>query len=102
MAFTYSGSTSQSIAVSSTSGIATQLYQIANDYSSSSGALQTLISNLQTRDNDLQQKVNDINSAASTLQTRLQTQYAKYQAAIESANSTLAYLKALLNASSNS
>jgi flagellar hook-associated protein 2 len=101
MAFTYSGSTSQSITVTSTSGIATQLYQVAKDYSSSTGVLQTLITNLTTRDDDLQQKVDDINSAASTLQSQLQTQYAKYQAAIESANSTLDYLKALLNSSSS-
>ncbi|MGY3394234.1 flagellar hook-associated protein 2 [Bradyrhizobium sp. USDA 3311] len=101
MAFTYSDSTSQSITVTSTSGLATQLYQLAKNYSSSSGALQTLITNLTTRDDDLQQKVDDINSAASTLQSQLQTQYAKYQAAIESANSTLTYLKALLNSSSN-
>lgn len=102
MAFTYTGSTSQSITVTSTTGIATQVYQVAKNYSSSTGALQTLITNLTTRDDELQQRVDDINSAASTLQSQLQTQYAKYQAAIESANSTLDYLKALLNASSSS
>lgn len=102
MAFTYTGSTSQSITVTSTTGIATQVYQVAKNYSSSTGALQTLITNLTTRDDDLQQRVDDINSAASTLQSQLQTQYAKYQAAIESANSTLDYLKALLNSSSSS
>ncbi|MBR0819533.1 flagellar filament capping protein FliD [Bradyrhizobium liaoningense] len=101
MAFTYSGSTSQSITVTSTTGIASQIYQIAKNYSSSSGALQTQITSLTTRDDDLQRKVDDINSAASTLQSQLQTQYAKYQAAIESANSTLDYLKALLNSSSS-
>jgi len=101
MAFTYTGSTSQSIAVTSTSGLATQLYQVAKNYSSTTGVLQTLITNLTTRDDDLQQKVDDINSAASTLQSQLQTQYAKYQAAIESANSTLTYLKALLSSSSD-
>jgi len=56
---------------------------------------------LQTRDNDLTSQVNDIESAASTYKTQLQTQYAKYQAAIESANNTLNYLKALLDAGSN-
>lgn len=101
MAFTYSGSTSQSITVTSTQGIATQLYQIAKTYSSSSGALQTLITNLTDRDNELQQKVDDIESAASAYQAQLQTQYAAYQAAIESANNTLTYLKALLNSSSS-
>lgn len=102
MAFTYSGSTSQSITVTSTSGLATQVYQFAKNYSSSSGALQTLITNLTDRDTDLQQKVDDIESAASAYQTQLQAQYAKYQAAIESANNTLTYLKALLNSSSSS
>ncbi|WP_247988865.1 flagellar filament capping protein FliD [Bradyrhizobium sp. 186] len=101
MAFTYSGTTSQSITVTSTSGIATQLYQIAKNYSSNSGALQTLITSLQDRDNDLQQKVDDIESAASAYKAQLQTQYAQYQAAIESANNTLDYLKALLNSSSS-
>ncbi len=57
--------------------------------SASTGALQTQITSLTTRDGELQQKVDDINSAASTLQSQLETQYAKYQAAIESANSTL-------------
>ncbi|MBR0815192.1 flagellar filament capping protein FliD [Bradyrhizobium diazoefficiens] len=99
MAFTYSGSTSQSITVTSSTGIASQIYQLAKDYSSSTGALQTQITSLTTRDEELQQKVDDINSAAATLQSQLQTQYAKYQAAIESASSTLDYLKALLNSS---
>ncbi|WP_430640197.1 flagellar filament capping protein FliD [Bradyrhizobium cytisi] len=101
MAFTYSGSTSQSITVTSTSGIATQLYQLSKTYSSTSGSLQTLITNLTDRDTDLQQKVDDIESAASAYQTQLQTQYANYQAAITSANNTLTYLKALLNSSSS-
>lgn len=101
MAFTYTGSTSQSVTVTSTSGIATQLYQLSKTYSSTSGSLQTLITNLTDRDTVLQQKVDDIDSAASAYQTRLQTQYANYQAAITSANNTLTYLKALLNSSSS-
>lgn len=102
MAFTYSGSTSQSVTVTSTAGIATQLYQLSKTYSSTSGSLQTLITNLTDRDTELQQKVDDIESAASAYQTQLQTQYANYQAAITSANNTLTYLKALLNSSSSS
>ncbi|MGJ4949055.1 flagellar filament capping protein FliD [Bradyrhizobium sp. HKCCYLS20291] len=101
MAFTYSGSTSQSITVTSTQGLATQLYQIAKTASTSTGSLQTLIDNLTSRDETLTTKVNDIKSAAATFQTQLTAQYAKYQAAIESANNMLTYLKALLNASSS-
>jgi len=101
MAFTYSGSTAQSITVTSTSGIAAQIYYIANTYSKSTGSLQTLITDLQSRDSTMQQKVDDIDSAAAAFKAQLQSQYAKYQAAIQSANNTLNYLKALLNAGSN-
>ncbi|MGN8543785.1 flagellar filament capping protein FliD [Bradyrhizobium sp. 13971] len=102
MAFTYTGSTSQSITVTSSSGLATQLYQLAHSSSGTSGQLQTLITNLQSRDTDLQSQVSDIQSNAATFKAQLQVQYANYQAAIESANNTLGYLKALLDASSSS
>ncbi|MBR0869463.1 flagellar filament capping protein FliD [Bradyrhizobium tropiciagri] len=100
MAFSYTGTTSQSITVTSTSGLASQLYQIANTSAGTSGQLQTLIGNLQSRDTDLQGQVNDVQSNAATFKAQLQVQYANYQAAIESANNTLGYLKALLDASS--
>ena len=102
MAFIYSGSTSQSITVTSTSGLAAQIYQIANTSAQSTGSLQTLITNLQSRDDDLTSQVNDIQSAAATFKAQLQNQYANYQAAIESANNTLGYLKALLDAETSS
>jgi flagellar hook-associated protein 2 len=47
------------------------------------------------------QKVNDIQSDAAAYQNQLEAQYAKYQAAIQSANTTMNYLTALLNARSN-
>jgi flagellar hook-associated protein 2 len=102
MAFTYTGSTSQSIAVTSTSGLATQIAQIAKDASSTSGgSFQTLIEGLQTQDTTMQQKIDDIGTAAAAFQTQLKAQYSKYQSAIAAANNTLNYLTALLNAKSN-
>lgn len=101
MAFSYTGSTSQSITVTSTSGLATQLYQLAQTNAGTSGQLQTMNSNLQSRDTDLQSQVSDIQSNAATFKAQLQVQYANYQAAIESANNTLGYLKALLDAASS-
>jgi flagellar hook-associated protein 2 len=101
MAFTYTGSTSQSIAVTSTLGLATQIAQIAGDASANSGSFQTLINNLQTQDTTMQQKINDIDDAASAFQTQLEAQYAIYQSAIQAADNTLNYLSALLNAKSN-
>ena len=101
MAFMYTGSTSQSITVTSTTGLAAQIYSIANTFSESSGPLQTLINDLQSQDDGYTTQVDTIQSDASTYQTQLQDQYAQYQASIESANNTLTYLKALLNSSSS-
>ena len=101
MAFTYTGSTPQSITVTSTQGLANQIYQLAQTASGSSGSLQTQIDSLTTQDSTMSSKVSDIQSAASTFQSQLEAQYAKYQAAIASADNTLTYLKALLNAGSN-
>jgi flagellar hook-associated protein 2 len=98
MAFTYSGSTSTSVTVTSTTGIAAQIYNLAKSSSdTSTGSVQTLITNLQTRDDSMQQQIDDINSRAALYKTMLTNQYAKYQSAISTANSTLDYLSALLN-----
>lgn len=98
MAFTYTGSTSQSIAITSTSGIAAQIHSIAKNASNTStGSLQSVISNLQTQDDSMQQQIDDINSRAALYRTTLTAQYAKYQSAISTANSMLDYLSALLN-----
>lgn len=102
IAFTYTGSTSQSIKVTSSTGIASTLNSIAKTASNTtSGSLQTLIDNLTTQDDTLQEKADTITSQAATYEANLKVRYAKYQSAIESANSTLTYLKALLNASSS-
>jgi flagellar hook-associated protein 2 len=101
MAFNYTGSTSQSITVTSTSGIAAQISQLAGTSSASTGSLQTQIDSLTTQDTAMQSKVNDIQSAAITYRAQLEAQYATYQAQIQSSNTLLNYLKALLNAGSN-
>ncbi|MBB5049144.1 flagellar hook-associated protein 2 [Rhodopseudomonas rhenobacensis] len=103
MAFNYRGSTSQSITVTSTSGIAAQIYSLAKDVSNTStGSLQVLITNLKTQDDTLQQRADTINSAAATYEANLKLRYANYQSAIQSANSMLDYLTALLNSDSDS
>jgi flagellar hook-associated protein 2 len=101
MAFTYSGSTSQSITVTSTTGIAAQINALAKSASNTStGTLQDVITNLQTQDDRMDQQIDDIKARATLYKARLTSQYAKYQTAISTANSTLDYLTALLNASS--
>jgi flagellar hook-associated protein 2 len=108
MAFSYTGSISQSITVTATLGIAAQLRQIAQNASTTNvdsqgttGSLQTEINSLTTEDTTLQQQVTDITSAANDLKTKLQNQFANYQAAIEKSDNTLTFLTALLNAKSN-
>ncbi|HEY8333587.1 MAG TPA: flagellar filament capping protein FliD [Tardiphaga sp.] len=102
MAFTYSGSTSQSITVTSTTGIAAQINSLAKAASNTStGTLQDVITNLQTQDDRMSSQIDDINARAALYKARLTSQYAKYQSAISTANSTLDYLTALLNSSSS-
>lgn len=102
MAFTYSGSTAQSIAINTTAGIAAQINSIANSSSNTStGTIQGVISNLQTQDDSMQTQINDINSRAAVYKDMLTAQYAQYQSAISSSDSMLDYLSALLNNSGN-
>jgi flagellar hook-associated protein 2 len=103
MAFAYSGTTSQSIVVTTTPGIASMLNSIAETNSDPlNGTLQDLVSNLQTQDGTFQQQVSDIQSQASTYQAELQSRYAQYQAAIQEATTTLDFLQSLLNSESKS
>jgi flagellar hook-associated protein 2 len=103
MAFDYSGSTSQSITVTVGAGLASQISAIGKDNSDPlDGSLQVLVTNLQEQDGTMSQKITDIQSEAATFQARLQAQYANYQSTIQKANTTLNYLKALLEAQSAS
>lgn len=96
--FVYAGSTSQSIGVTTQSGIAELLYNAAEGAAdSSTGTLATLIDNLEDYNDDLQTKADDIRSRAETYQTNLTALYAKYQAAIEAAESSLDYLTTLID-----
>jgi len=101
--FAYTGATSKSVDVTLSSGIGELIYNIADAAAdTTSGSFQTVINNLQDLDDDLQQRVDDIQAEAETYRTNLTARYAKYQSAIQEAQSTLDYLKILLNSSSNS
>lgn len=98
LSLVYTGSTSQSIDISLSTGIAELLYNSAEAASNTSdGSLQTLIDNLEESDTTLQSKSDDIRDAAATYQTNLTSRYAKYQAAIESAEAMQDYLTALVD-----
>jgi flagellar hook-associated protein 2 len=95
--FVYAGTTSQSIDVTVSSGIAEGLYAASDAASNTkTGTLESLIDNITDTDNDLQTQSDTIKSQADTYRTSLTNRYAKYQAAIESAESMKSYLDALL------
>jgi len=90
MAFTYSGSTSQSITVTSTSGPATAAYQIAKTrLSPRPDRLHDVDHQSAIARHRLADPSERHRQRRATFKAQLQTQYAKYQAAIESANNTL-------------
>ena len=96
--FVYAGSTSQTVSITTQTGIAELLYNTANGAANStSGTLATLISNLDDYNVTLQAKSDDIREQAETYQTNLTNRYAEYQAAIEAAESSLDYLETLLD-----
>ncbi|WP_122519038.1 flagellar filament capping protein FliD [Pannonibacter phragmitetus] len=98
MTLVFTGSTSQTVTIQTSSGIVEKLYNSVDLYSnSSSGLVSGLIDNLTEKNEDYSTRAADIRSRAETYRTNLTNRYASYQAAIEKANSTLLYLEALLN-----
>lgn len=96
--FVFAGSSSQTVAVSTSAGLAEQLYNIAEGASDSTdGTLTELVTDLEDYNEDLQAKADDIMEKAATYETNLTTLYAKYQAAIDAAETSLDYLSTLLD-----
>ncbi|WP_370673906.1 flagellar filament capping protein FliD [Pleomorphomonas sp. PLEO] len=101
--FVYNGSTSQSITVTQASGIAEQLYNITDAaINDSDGSITTVVTSLQDKDDDYQDQIDTITDRADTYKQNLKTRYAKIQAKISTAQSTLDYLSALLDSQNSS
>ncbi|WP_421759003.1 flagellar filament capping protein FliD [Devosia sp.] len=96
--FVYAGSSSKSVDVSFTTGIAELLYNIADEATDeTSGTLTTIISDIGDTNDDLTDKSDDIRSRAETYRTNLTNRYATLQAAISEAESMQDYLTTLLD-----
>lgn len=96
--FVYAGSSSKSVDVSFSTGIAELLYNVAEKATNAStGTLTKLVSELDDTNSTLEAKSDDIRERAETYRTNLTNRYASYQAAIETANSLLDYLETLLD-----
>lgn len=96
--FVYTGSTSQTVSITTSAGLAEQLYNISDAASDSTdGTLAELVTDLEDYNDDLQAKADDIMEKAATYETNLTALYAKYQAAIDAAETSLDYLSTLLD-----
>lgn len=96
--FVYAGSSSKSVDVSFTTGIAELLYNIADEATDdTSGTLTTLINDIGDTNDDLTDKSDEIKSRAETYRTNLTNRYATLQAAISQAESMQDYLTTLLD-----
>jgi len=93
----FAGTSSTSIDVSFSTGLAEQLYNASNAAGKDGGSLTTLIDNLTDLDDTLQTKSDDIRSRAETYRTNITARYAQYQAAISAAESSLTYLTQLID-----
>lgn len=100
--FVYAGTESDTVDVTLSTGIAEMLYNVAeNAANASSGTLTTVIEGLEEQSESWQTQSDTIRSRAETYRTTLTERYARYQAAIEEAESTKSYLEALLEAQSD-
>lgn len=101
--FVYNGTTSQSITVTQSSGIAEQLYNVADAaVNTSDGSITTVVSNLEDKNSDYQDQIDTITDRAESYKENLTARYAKIQAKISTAQSTLSYLTALLDSQNSS
>jgi len=95
--FVFAGSSSTSVDIGFSTGIAELLYNVADGASSDdAGTLTTLIAELGDTNDTLQDKSDDIRQRAETYRTNLTNRYAAYQSAIAQAESLQDYLTTLL------
>lgn len=99
----FTGTESASIDITTSRGLAERIYTAADGASDSSdGTLAGLIDNLSTKESDYQSQIDDIQTRAEAYRTIITARYARIQASISVAESTLSYLKALLAQSTDS
>jgi flagellar hook-associated protein 2 len=102
LTFTYSGSSSETITIQASQGIADQLYQDSNNLgNSSTGSVETVISNLQTEDTNYQSQVSALQEQANTYATYLLNQYGTLEAKISEANQTYSLLQEMMSDTSS-
>ncbi|MEA1651986.1 flagellar filament capping protein FliD [Nitrospirillum sp. BR 11164] len=103
MTLVYLGSQSQTVSVSTNSGLADLIYNTSDSAGDTdSGTLQNQIDTLTDYDTDLTSKADDIRSQAEAYGTQLATYYAQLEAQAQTAATLLKTLKAYSDASNSS
>lgn len=98
----YTGSTSKSITVNLTQGIADQMYYATDAVgNSSSGTLVSVIKSLNNNNDTLNDKIDTLTSSTQTYANYLYNLYANMASKISEAETTVKLLKALLEANNN-
>lgn len=94
LSFVFTGNTSQSIAVSTSVGLAERFYNAVNQ---ADGTIGDMVGSIGEATEMLQQKSDDIRADAETFRTTLANRFAQYQAAISAAQASTDYLTALID-----
>jgi flagellar hook-associated protein 2 len=96
--FSFTGSQSESITVTTSQGIADKLYQISSDAdNTASGSIQTLIDSIKSQDDDLQSRATTLQTSANTYYNRLLDYYGRLESRISEANQMADLLKELVS-----
>ena len=94
----WTGSASETVTITTSNGIASQLYELTSDAAdTSTGSIQAIISNLQEQDDTLSAKADALQTRADNYATFLLDQYGRLEANISEANQMADILKQLMD-----
>jgi len=103
LTFQFNGTSSESIGVSASQGVADQLMSVAGAAgNTASGTVEEVIQGLQSEDTQDQQQVTDLQSEADDYETFLLDQYGTLEAQISEANMTQSILQEMMSSSNSS
>jgi flagellar hook-associated protein 2 len=98
LTFYYTGKIDATVSVTTSQGIADQTYQTSKLYSdTTSGTIETVISNLQSQDTQLESRASQIQAMVDSYSSFLLTQYADAESSISSSYMTASILQTLMS-----
>lgn len=102
LTFVFTGTASQSISVSTTQGIADQMWSTVEEAADEAdGMLTATIADLEGANDDLEERISTIESNAESYRSYLLDKYSRIEAKLAEAQSTLDLLESLTNSNSD-